>query len=144
MADWVMRILPVVAVVALARPAHAEGPVAAPPLPCREASVAQGSAPDLTAEERVFDREMELFARRWEFTRRLVEEREARAFEEEQIRYARYAELTRKLAEDAELTLEREFDQAVSLYVEKRALTQRLAGDQASASKPPPATPDTR
>lgn len=139
-----MRLLPAVAVLVLAAPVRAEGPLAAPSVPCAQASAAPSPSSDLSAEERVFDREMELFARRWEFTRRLVEEREARAFEAEQMRYARYAELTRKLAEDAERALEREFEQAVTLYLEKRALTQRLADEQASASKPPPAAPVTR
>jgi hypothetical protein len=82
---------------------------------------------DVAAEQRAFEREMALFARRWEFTQRLVAEREARAFEEAEARYVRFAELTRKLAAQAAAEAERQFESAVAEFVKKRELTQSLS-----------------
>jgi hypothetical protein len=82
---------------------------------------------------------MDLFARRREFTERLVAAREARAFEEAEARYVRFAALTRKLAEDAAAEAERQFDAAVSLFVKKRELTQSLTEKQPPAAPSAPA-----
>lgn len=113
--------------------ARAEGP-ASPPCP-------PVPAVDLAAEPRAFELEMALFARRWEFTQRLVAQRETRAFEEAEARYARFAELTRKLAADAAAQAERQFDAAVTLFVKKRELTTTLAASPKPSSVTAPATP---
>jgi hypothetical protein len=119
---------------------RAEEPVAPPagaPVPC-----ATVPAVDVAAEQRAFEREMELFARRWDFTQRLVAQREARAFEEAEARYVRFAELTRKLAEGAAAEAERQFDAAVTLFVKKRELTRALAeAPKASEHAAPAAAP---
>jgi hypothetical protein len=97
----------------------------APPAAIPAAKVIAAS--DLVAEERAFERDYERFIRRRELTERLVREREARAFDEAQVRFLRFSELTRKLADESARTLEREFDDAVALYVVKRNLTLELA-----------------
>jgi hypothetical protein len=101
-------------------------PVASSPAP---STVADPCPPviDVAAEQRAFEREARLFARRWEFTRRLVAEREARAFADAQARYAKLAELTKKLADEAAAEAEREFEAAVVLFMKKRELTLRLS-----------------
>jgi hypothetical protein len=96
---------------------------------------------DVAAEQRAFNREMELFRRRWEVTQRLVAEREARAFEEAEARYAKLAALTKKLAEDAAAEAERQFDAAVTLFVKKRELTRTLSVAPKAAPAVAPETP---
>jgi hypothetical protein len=123
-------LLVVAVVLGSGAPARAEEPMLAPPATSAQGPVPCAPAPvvDVVAEQRAFDQELLLFARRWEFTRRLVEEREARAFEEAAARHARFYELTRKLAAEAAAEAERQFESAVALYVKKRELTRSLAG----------------
>jgi len=139
-----------------AAPARAEEPATAPvpvaPLVTAPAvtpapAVTDPCSPviDVAAEQRAFEREMQLFARRWEVTQRLVAEREARAFADAQARYAKLADLTRKLAEEAAAEAERQFDAAVALFVKKRELTLALsAAPKAStpAAAPAPVAPE--
>jgi hypothetical protein len=128
---------------AQAAPATPATPVApsapsAPSAPTPAVSPPCPPSVDLAEEQRAFNREMELFVRRWEVTQRLVAEREARAFAEAEARYVKLAALTKKLAEDAAAEAERQFDAAVTLFMKKRELTQALVAPPAPA---PAATP---
>jgi hypothetical protein len=97
-------------------------------------------SPDPIAEERAFSVELERFARLRAFTERLVAEREADAFEQATRRQARMAQLTRELTEREAAMSEREFNDALALYLKKRALTRELA-IAASRAKATPAAP---
>jgi type IV secretory pathway VirB10-like protein len=104
-------------------------PAAAPVTPPAPTPVADPCPPviDVAAEQRAFEREMQLFTRRWEVTQRLVAEREARAFADAQARYAKFAHFTKKLADEAAAEAERQFDAAVALFMKKRELTRTLS-----------------
>jgi hypothetical protein len=144
-AMWTRAVGLLVVAVVLGSGAHAraEEPMLAPPAISAQAEVPCAPAPvvDVAAEQRAFERELLLFARRWEFTRRLVEEREARAFEEAEARHARFFELTKKLAAEAAAEAERQFESAVALFVKKRELTRSLSVSPKTAETPPLAAP---
>jgi hypothetical protein len=113
--------------------------------------------PDADAEERAFSAELESFVRRRVFTERLLANREAEAFEQAALRQARAANLKRELTQREAAMVQREFDEAVALYLKKRELTRALAvaasrakatpADSASAPRtntsPTPTSPTT-
>lgn len=118
-------------------PATAAGPPAASLDTAQASCGAQAQAAD--AEERAFSAELESFARRRVFTERLMAKREAEAFEQAALRQARAANLKRELTEREAAIVEREFDEAVALYLKKRELTRALSVAAARAAKPTPA-----
>ena len=99
----------------------------------------QSQAADADAEERAFSAELESFARRRVFTERLMAKREAEAFEQAALRQARAANLKRELTEREAAIVEREFDEAVALYLKKRELTRALSVAASRVAKPTPA-----
>ena len=92
-------------------------------------------------EERAFSGELERFARLRAFTEQLIAKREAEAFEQATRRQARIAELTRELTEREAAMSEREFDEAVTLYLKKRELTRELAARTKAAAAGSASTP---
>jgi hypothetical protein len=112
---------------------------------CTAPAGAPAAASEPNAEERAFSAELESFARRKAFTDGLVAQRTAELFEQTIARQARVAKLQRELAERERARSEREFEDAVALYLKKRELTrQRTAAagarDQViSPSVPSPA-----
>jgi adenine-specific DNA methylase len=78
-------------------------------------------------EERAFSAELERFERLRAFTEQLIAKREAEAFEQATLRQARIAKLKRELTEREAAMSEREFDDALTLYLKKRELTRELA-----------------
>lgn len=89
---------------------------------------------DAVTEERAFSAELERFARLRAFTEQLVAKREADAFEQAALRQMRAAQLKRELTEREAALSERELDDAVALYLRKRALTHELAAARAKAA----------
>jgi hypothetical protein len=112
-----------------------------------EECVAPTGAADPAAEERAYSAELERFARLRAFTERLVARREAEAFEQATVRQARMAKLKQELTAREAAMSEREFDEAVALYLKKRQLTLALTQAAAQAKTAPavptstPATP---
>lgn len=106
--------------------AHGEEPGNASPAPgpSQPSCAAPVAAPDQAAEERAFSAELESFARRKAFTERLIAQRNAEVFEQAIARQARAAKLQRELAERERAKSEREFDDALALYLKKRELTR--------------------
>jgi hypothetical protein len=90
------------------------------------------AASEPNAEERAFSVELESFARRKAFTDGLVAQRNAELFEQAIARQARLARLQRELAERERARSEREFEDAVALYLRKRELTRQRAAAAAS------------
>jgi hypothetical protein len=111
------------------------GAAAPGPLEC-----APPESTDPVSEERAFSVELERFASRRAFTERLVAEREADAFEQASLRQARMTQLRRELTEREAAMSEREFNDALALYLKKRALTRELS-IAASRAKAAPAAP---
>jgi hypothetical protein len=95
---------------------------------------------DAAAEERAFSAELESYARRRMFTEQLMAKREAEAFERAAQRQTRAANLKRELTAREAAIAQREFDEAVALYLKKRELT-RVLSDAASRAKATPANP---
>lgn len=95
------------------------------------------SATSPTADERAFAAELERFARLRAFTEQLVAKREAQAFEQAALRQTRIAKLQRELTEREAAMSEREFDEAIALYLKKRELTRELAAAAARAKAAP-------
>jgi hypothetical protein len=105
--------------------AHGEEPGSVSPAPSSsQPSCAASAGPDQAAEERAFSAELESFARRKAFTERLIAQRNAEVFEQAIARQARAAKLQRELAERERAQSEREFDDALTLYLKKRELTR--------------------
>lgn len=96
---------------------------------------------DVDAEERAFLAELESFARRRAFTEQLTAKREAEAFEKAALRQARAANLKRELTEREAAMVQREFDEAVALYLRKRALTLALSVAASRAKTPSDSPP---
>jgi hypothetical protein len=93
------------------------------------------------AEERAFAADVERFTRLRSFTEQLMAKREAEAFEQATLRQARIAKLQRELADRETALSERQFTEAVALYLRKRELTRELAASAGRAkTAPPPAT----
>jgi crotonobetainyl-CoA:carnitine CoA-transferase CaiB-like acyl-CoA transferase len=118
----------------LPRPPSAAGPAAQPV----NVTPASASASD---EERAFSAELERFAQRRAFTEQLIAKREAEAFEQATLRQARIAKLTRELTEREAAMSEREFEEAVMLYLKKRELTRELAARTKAAATGSASTP---
>ena len=97
-------------------------------------------AADTAAEERAFSAELESYARRRVFTERLMAKREAEAFERAALRQTRAANLKRELTARETAIAQREFDEAVALYLKKRELTLALSA-AASRAKTAPVAP---
>jgi hypothetical protein len=102
--------------------------------PAAKAPPSSASAASPTPEERAFAAELERFARLRAFTEQLVAKREAQAFEEAALRQTRIAQLQRELTEREAAMSERQFDEAVTLYLKKRELTRELAAARAKAA----------
>lgn len=126
--------------------ARAEAPSGTPPsdeVPSEPSCRASppGQAADADAEERAFAAELETFARRRAFTERLIDQRNAELFREAIERQVRFARLQRELAEREKTRAEREFEDAVALYLKKREFTRErsAAASRARAEAPPPA-----
>lgn len=102
-----------------------------------DTGAALANAAAASAEERAFAAELERFARLRAFTQQLVAKREAEAFEQATLRQARIAQLQRELSEREAAMSEKEFDEAVALYLRKRELTRELAAARAKAQKLP-------
>jgi hypothetical protein len=119
--------------------AHAEEPPAASVEAGKSSCGAQAQVVDAAAEERAFSAELERFAQRRVFTERLMAKREAEAFERAAQREARAAALKRELTEREMAIAQRQFDEAVALYLKKRELTRSLtaAASRAKAAVPP-------
>jgi hypothetical protein len=119
-------------------------PPSASPALAQAASAPPARAP-ASDEERAFSAELERFARRRAFTEQLIAKREAEAFEQATLRQARIAKLTRELTEREAAMSEREFEDAVTLYLKKRELTRELAARTkaaaAGSASSPRATP---
>jgi hypothetical protein len=124
--------------VTVASTARGEEPARSPAAPPAAPECATPRTPDSAAEERTFTAELERFARLRAFTERLMAKREADAFEQAALRQARVAKLKRELTEREAAMSEREFDDAVALYLKKRQLTREIAAARAKAA---PATP---
>jgi hypothetical protein len=111
--------------------AHGQQPGSAAPAERAPASEPSCTAPAATsepnAEERAFSAELESFARRKAFTDSLVAQRNAELFEQAIARQARAAKLQRELAERERAQSEREFEDAVALYLKKREHTRQRA-----------------
>jgi hypothetical protein len=120
-------------------PVTAAGPPAASVDTAQASCGAQAQAAD--AEERAFSAELESFARRRVFTEQLMAKREAEAFEQAALRQTRAANLKRELTEREAAIVQREFDEAVALYLKKRELTRALSVAASRAAKPTPAAP---
>lgn len=104
------------------------------------------SASSASSDEREFAQALERFARLRAFTERLMAKREAEAFEQAALRQTRIAKLQRELTEREAAMSEREFDEAVALYLKKRELTRELAAARAKtvpagSAHPAPAAP---
>jgi hypothetical protein len=95
----------------------------------------------VAAEEQAFSAELEAFSKRRVFTERLMAQREAEAFERAARREARATTLKRELTQREAALAEREFEQAVTLYLEKRKLTLALSAAAARAKAAPSPTP---
>ena len=126
--------------VTVASTARGEGPprppVAQPTVP---ECATPARAPDDVDDERAFSAELERFARLRAFTEQLIAKREADAFEQAALRQARVAKLKRELTEREAAMSEREFDDAVTLYLKKRQLTRELSAAAARAKAAPAA-----
>jgi hypothetical protein len=120
-------------------PVSAAGPPAAGVDTAQASCGAQAQSQAADAEERAFSAELESFARRRVFTERLMAKREAEAFEQAALRQARAANLKRELTEREAAIVEREFDEAVALYLKKRELTRALSLAASRVAKPTPA-----
>jgi hypothetical protein len=92
---------------------------------------------DGAAEERAFAADVERFTRLRSFTEQLMAKREAEAFEQATLRQARIARLQRELAERETALSERQFTEAVALYLRKRELTRALAASAGRAKTAP-------
>jgi hypothetical protein len=92
---------------------------------CAASTSAPAAASEPDAEDRSFSAELETFARRKAFTERLVAQRNAELFERAIARQARAAKLRQELAERERARSEREFEDAVALYLRKRELTRQ-------------------
>jgi hypothetical protein len=125
--------------------ATAAGPPAASVDTAKTSCATEAPAADSAAEERAFSAELESYARRRVFTERLIAKREAEAFERAVLRQTRAANLKRELTAREAAIVEREFDEAVVLYLKKRELTLALsaAASRAKATPPEPATAPT-
>ena len=128
--------------------AHGEEPGSVSPAPSssQPSCAAPAADPDPAAEERAFSAELESFARRKAFTERLIAQRNAEVFEQAIARQARAAKLQRELAERERAQSEREFDDALALYLKKRELTRARSAAGAhdhvtSPSSPPASSP---
>lgn len=119
--------------------ARGEEPPPASVDPAQASCGAHEPPADAAAEERAFSAELETFAQRRVFTERLIAKREAEAFEQAALRQARAAKLKRELTEREVALAQREFDEAVALYLKKRELTRVLAAaaSRAKATTPP-------
>lgn len=117
--------------------AYGEEPASAPAAP--RFSQASCADPDQAAEDRAFSAELESFSRRKAFTERLIARRNAELFEQAIARQARAAELQRELAERERAQLEREFEDALALYLKKRELTRQRSAASAHGHTPSPA-----
>lgn len=89
------------------------------------------------AEQRAFAADVERFTRLRSFTEQLMAKREADAFEQATLRQARIAKLQRELAEREAALSERQFTEAVALYLRKRELTRELAAAAERAKAAP-------
>jgi hypothetical protein len=107
--------------------------------------VTEAPAVNSAAEEQAFSAELENYARRRVFTERLMAKREAEAFERAALRQTRAANLKRELTARETAIAEREFDEAVALYLKKRELTLALsaAASRAKATLAEPASAPT-
>jgi hypothetical protein len=129
-----------------APPASSVAPVSAAGSPASSVDVVkascgpEGPVADTAAEERAFSAELESFARRRVFTEQLMAKREAEAFERAALRQARAITLKRELTEREATMVQREFDEAVALYLKKRELTLALS---VAASRPQATPADT-
>lgn len=99
---------------------------------CTAPASAPAAKLESDAEERAFSAELESFARRKAFTDGLVAQRNAELFEQAIARQARLASLQRELAERERARSEREFEDAVALYLKKRELTRQRAAAASS------------
>lgn len=129
----------------LSTAAHGEEPPVASVEVARASCGAEAPVVDAAAEEQAFAAELETFARRRVFTEQLMAKREAEAFEQAARRQARAAELKRELTAREVAIAQREFDEAVALYLKKRELTRALsaAASRAKAAPVEPATPSS-
>lgn len=112
----------------------ARPPTAGVKSPAEATPPSPASAASPTADERAFAAELERFARLRAFTEQLVAKREAQAFEQATLRQTRIAKLQRELTEREAAMSEREFDEAVALYLKKRELTRELAAARAKTA----------
>lgn len=94
-------------------------------------------ASEPSSDEQAFAAALERFTRLRSFTEQLLAKREADAFEQAALRQARVAKLQRELTEREAAMSEREFGDAVALYLKKRKLTQELAAAASRAKASP-------
>jgi hypothetical protein len=138
-----MLLLTVTSAARAEEPARAPSTVGFTPT---QPAAPSASATSPSSDERTFAQELERFARLRAFTERLMAKREAEAFEQAALRQTRIAKLQRELTEREAAMSEREFDEAVALYLKKRELTRELTAARAKtapagSARPAPAAP---